>query len=69
MARCDAAPVKVTIIHVYATTSSSSEEDIEAFYGSTENALTKIHKKDVVIIREDWNAKVGCCKVNWISVM
>jgi exonuclease III len=58
-ARFDAAPFKLTLIHVYAPTSSSSEEDIEAFYSTIEDTLTKIHKKDVVIITGDWNAKVG----------
>ena len=68
-ARFDAAPFKLTIIHVYAPTSSSSEEEIEAFYGDIEDALTKIHKKDVVIITGDWNAKVGCDNINWKTVM
>jgi hypothetical protein len=68
-ARFDAAPFKLTLIHVYAPTSSSSEEDIEAFYSTIEDTLTKIHKKDVVIITGDWNAKVGSDNLDWKSVM
>jgi hypothetical protein len=68
-ARFDAAPFKLTLIHVYAPTSSSSEEDIEAFYNSIEDELEKIHKKDVVIITGDWNAKVGSDNIDWKFVM
>ena len=40
-ARFDATPFKISVIHVYAPTSSSSEEDVEAFYNDIEEALTK----------------------------
>ncbi|CAF3667175.1 unnamed protein product, partial [Rotaria socialis] len=54
-ARFDAAPFKISVIHVYAPTSSSSEEDIEAFYNDIEQALAKTDKKDVLILTGDWN--------------
>ena len=44
-ARFDAAPFKLTVIHVYAPTSLSSEEDIEAFYSNIDEALSKTDKK------------------------
>lgn len=59
----------ITVIHVYAPTSLSSEEDIEAFYNSTENALAKSPKKDIVILTGDWNAKVGSDNTDWKLVM
>jgi hypothetical protein len=68
-ARFDAAPFKVSVIHVYAPTSSSSEEDIEAFYNDVEEAIAKTDKKDVIILTGDWNAKVGSDNKDWESVM
>jgi exonuclease III len=52
-ARFDAAPFKISVIHVYAPTSSSSEEDIEAFYNHIEDALAKTDKKDILILTGD----------------
>ena len=52
-ARFDAAPFKITVIHVYVPTSSSSEEDIEAFYSDIEGVLSKTDKKDVIILTGD----------------
>ncbi|CAF2239431.1 unnamed protein product [Rotaria magnacalcarata] len=68
-ARFDAAPFKISVIHVYAPTSSSSEEDIEAFYNDIEQALAKTDKKDVLILTGDWNAKIGNDNTDWKSVM
>ena len=68
-ARFDAAPFKISVIHVYAPTSSSSEEDIEAFYNDIEEALTKTDKKDIIILTGDWNAKIGNDNTDWKSVM
>jgi len=68
-ARFDAAPFKFSVIHVYAPTSSSSEEDIEAFYNDIEVALTKTDKKDITILTGDWNAKIGNDNTDWKSVM
>ena len=68
-ARFDAAPHKITAIHAYAPTTASSDEDIEAFYSVLEDALTVVHKKDIIIITGDWNAKIGSDNTNWKSVM
>ena len=68
-ARFDAVPFKMTVIHVYAPTSSSSEEDIEAFYSDIEDVLSKTDQKDVIILTGDWNAKVGTNNTEWESVM
>jgi len=68
-ARFDAAPFKISIIHVYAPTSASSEEDIEAFYSDIEEVITKTDKKDIIIMTGDWNAKIGSNNADWKSVM
>ena len=68
-ARFDAAPFKISVIHVYAPTSSSSEEEIESFYNHVEDALAKADKKDVIILTGDWNAKIGDDNRDWKSAM
>jgi exonuclease III len=69
LARFDAAPFKISVIHVYAPTSSSSEEEIESFYNHVEDALAKADKKDVIILTGDWNAKIGDDNRDWKSAM
>ena len=69
-ARFDAAPHKITVIHAYAPTTASSDEDIEAFYSIPEDALAKVHKKDIIIIiTGDWNAKIGSDNTDRKSVI
>ena len=68
-ARFDAAPFKLTVVHVYAPTSLSSEEDIEAFYSDIEDTLAKTGKHDVIILTGDWNAKVGDDNTDWKCAM
>jgi len=68
-ARFKAAPFKITAIHVYAPTSASSDEEIEAFYNCVENALAKVPKKNLILMSGDWNAKVGNDNTGWNSVM
>jgi hypothetical protein len=68
-ARFNATPFKLTVVHAYAPTSASSDEEIDAFYNSLEDTLSKIHKKDIIIITGDWNAKVGSDNTNWKHVM
>ena len=68
-ARFAAMPFNITVIHIYAPTSSSSDEDIESFYSDVEDALTQTDKKDIIIVTGDWNAKVGQDNTDWTSVM
>ena len=68
-ARFDAAPYKITVIHAYAPTTVSSDEDIKVFYGILEDAITRVHKEDILIITSDWNAKIGSNNTDWRSVM
>ena len=68
-ARFDAAPYKITVIYAFAPTMASSDKDIGTFYSILENALAKVHKKDILITTADWNAKIGNDNTDWKSVM
>lgn len=57
--RIAASPHNITIIQAYAPTSAYSDEEVEAFYEDLEATLSKRHKKDLLIIQGDWNAKIG----------
>ena len=67
--RFDAAPHKITMIRACAQMTTSSDENIEAFYNILEDALAKVHKKEIIIITGDWNAKIGSDNTDWKSVM
>ncbi|CAF3264524.1 unnamed protein product [Rotaria socialis] len=69
MARFNATPFKLTVMHVYAPTSASSDDEIEIFYDSIEHALTQTPKKDIIIVTDDWNVKTGSDNTHWKSMM
>ena len=48
-----------TVIQVYAPTSNAEEAEVEWFYEDLQDILELTPKKDVLLIIEDWNAKVG----------
>ena len=52
-------PFNITVIQVYAPTSSVEEAEVEQFYEDLEDLLELIPIKDVLFIIGDWNAKVG----------
>ena len=52
-------PFNITVIQVYAPTSNAEEAEVERFYEDLQDLLELTPKKDVLFIREDWNAKVG----------
>ena len=52
-------PFNITVIQVYAPTSNDEEAEVERFYEDLQDLLELTHKKDVLFIIEDWNAKVG----------
>ena len=52
-------PLSITVIQVYAMTSSAEEAEVEEFYEDPQDLLELTPKKDVLFIIEDWNAKVG----------
>ena len=49
----------ITVIQVYAPTSNAEENEVEQFYEDLQDLLELTHKKDVLFIIGDWNAKVG----------
>ena len=52
-------PFNIIIIQVYAATSNAEEAEVERFYEDLQDLLELTHKKDVLFIIEDWNAKAG----------
>ena len=52
-------PFNITVIQVYAPTSNTEEAEVECFYEDLQDILELTHKKDVLFIIGDWNAKVG----------
>ena len=51
-------PFNVTVIQVYAPTSTSEEAEVEWFYEELQDLLELTPKKDVLFITGHWNAKV-----------
>ena len=51
-------PFNITVIKVYALTSNAKEAEVEQFCEDLKD-LELTHKKDVLFIIGDWNAKVG----------
>ena len=52
-------PFNITVIQVYAPTSNIEEAEVEQFCEDLQDILELTHKKDVLFITGDWNAKVG----------
>ena len=52
-------PFNITVIQVYAPTSSAEEAEIERVCEDLQDLLELTPKKDVLFIIGDWNAKVG----------
>ena len=57
--RLKASPFNITIIQVYAPTSSYKDEDVEDFYEELQKVLDNTPKKDILVVQGDWNAKIG----------
>ena len=62
-------PYKITVSRAYVLIMASSDEDIKSFYRVLEESLARIHKKGIIIITGDHNAKIGGDNTNWRSVM
>ena len=59
MVRVNAKPRNISIIQVYAPTTTNLEEDIDRFYGEVEKIIRKVPRRDILIVMGDFNAKVG----------
>ena len=57
--RLQGKPFSIKVIQVYAPTSNAEEAEVEWFYENLQDLLKLTHKKDVLFIIGDWNAKVG----------
>ena len=55
-------PFNITIIQVYAPTSSAEEAETEWFCEELQDLIELTPQKDVLFIIGDWNAKVGVKK-------
>ena len=49
----------ITVIQVYAPTSTTEETEVERFYENLQDLLELTPKKDILFIIGDWNANVG----------
>ena len=52
-------PLNITVMQAYAPTSNTEKAEVERFYEDLQDLLELSPQKDVLFIREDWNAKVG----------
>ena len=60
-------PFNITVIQVYAPTSNA--EEAERFYEDLQDLLELTHKKDVLFIIGEWNAKVGSQENTWLLLL
>ena len=60
-------PFNITVIQVYAPTSNTEEAEVEWFYEDLQDVLELTPKKDVLLIIEDWNAKVGSQEISGVA--
>ena len=52
-------PFNITVIQAYAPTSKAEEAEVEQCYEDLQDLLELTPKKDVLLMKGDWNAKVG----------
>ena len=57
--RSQGKPFNITVIQVYALTYNAEEAEVEWFYEDLQDLIELTHKKDVLFIIGDWNAKGG----------
>ena len=60
-------PFNITVIQVYALTSTGEDAEVEWFYEGLEYLLELTPKKDVLFIIRDWNAKVGSQEIRGVT--
>ena len=52
-------PFNITVIQAYAPSSNAEKTEVEWFYEDQQDLVELTHKRDVLFIIGDWNAKVG----------
>ena len=60
-------PFNITVIQVYAPTSSTEEAEVEWFYKDLQDLLELTPPKDVLFIIGHWNAKVGSQEIPGVT--
>ena len=55
-------PFNITVIRLYAPTTSAEEAEVEQFYEDLQDLLELKPQKDALFIIGDWNTKVGSQK-------
>ena len=56
--RLRASSFNITIIHVYAPTSSYDDSEVDEFYGELQSLVDQPPKQNILVVQSDWNAKV-----------
>ena len=57
--RLRASPFNITIIQVYAPTSSYDDSEVDEFYREPQSLVDQTPKHNILVVQGDWNAKVG----------
>ena len=57
--RLRASPFNITIIRVYARTSSYNDSVVDEFYRELQSLIDQTSTQDILVVQGDWNAKVG----------
>ena len=57
--RLQAKPVNVTLIQVYAPTSTADEEECDRFYEHVQQAIDLAPKRDMLFVIGDWSTNIG----------
>ena len=60
-------PFNITVIQVYAPTTSAKEAEVDQCYEDLEDLLELTPKRDILFITEDRNAKVGSHEIPRIT--
>ena len=60
-------PFNIMVIQDYAPTNNAEEAEVEQFCEDLQDLLELTHKKDVLFIIGDWNAKVGSQEIPLIT--
>ena len=57
--RLRGSPFNITIIQVYAPTSSYGDSEVDEFYRELQSLVDQTPKQDILVVQGDWNVKVG----------
>ena len=60
-------PFTIRVIQVYVPTSNAEDAEIAWFYEDQQDVLELRHKKDVLFIIGDWNAKAGSQEIPGVT--